>query len=242
MPDGSLNDVERRVANDRAALARSLDLLSDTLAPDRLKEQAAKTAQRYGAELGGQAWQAARENPAAFSLVGAGLALLLSGAGRRSEGAAEIPAPQPEPRTRSADRTQPSAPSAGDLRAALHRGLETLPPEARARVTEAREAAISAQEAVERRAAKATGQANRVIRDNPVAAGAAAFGVGALAAMLIPATRREDELLGARRDAVLDHARKALDAELADLRDNASEAPGDARRPDQRASASQVAS
>src|SRR6056297_228972 len=172
-----LSDIERRLAEDRDALARSLDLLSNTLSPDRLKTEASETANRLGSEIGGEAWRAARENPAAFALVGAGLALLLSGAGKRSEQAArhrarmaeaDDPATVPpmeamdgfDDRVARADarmrvgiaEEERRSASSQRLRSALNTGLEKLPPKARLRVIQAREQAISAQEAVERRA------------------------------------------------------------------------------------------
>ncbi|APX10520.1 DUF3618 domain-containing protein [Tateyamaria omphalii] len=243
MPDGSLPDIEQRVARDRAELARSLDVLSSTLDPDRLKREASDFVDSYGSDLGRQAWTAARENPAAFALVGAGLALLLSGTGRRDEGDA-VPAADPpvavppdaamdgfDARVAAADaqmRKQEEAAhapaSASRLRAALHSGLDTLPPEAKVRILNAREAAISAQEAVERQTAKMAGQAYSMARRNPIGCAAAAFGVGALVAALLPSTRREDELLGAHRDAMMAEAQTVLQAEVARARDAVADA------------------
>ncbi|WP_299046451.1 hypothetical protein [uncultured Tateyamaria sp.] len=243
MPDGSLPDIEQRVARDRAELARSLDVLSSTLAPDRLKREAADLANTYGSDLGRQAWTAARENPAAFALVGAGLALLLSNTGRRGEGdavpAADAPMAVPpeeamegfdarvaaaDAQMRKDEKAAHAPASASRLRAALHSGLDNLPPAAKARILNAREAAISAQEAVEREAAKVAGQAHSMARRNPVGCAAAAFGVGALVAALLPSTRREDDLLGAHRDAMMAEAGTTLQAEMARARDAVADA------------------
>lgn len=234
MPNRSLSDIELRLERDRAALAHSLDILSTTLAPERLKREAVQTADRYGSELGQQAWAAARENPAAFALVGAGFALLLSGTGRRAEVDAferEAASVSPEAamegfdtRVATADAqmraggdTSPT-PTASRMRSALHSGLDKLSPEARVRVLNAREAAISAQQAVERRAAKLAGQADAIARQNPVVAGAAAFGIGALIAALLPSTRHEDDLLGSHRDVMVNEAQKTLRDEVSRLK------------------------
>lgn len=236
MPDGKLSDIERRVAEDRAALARSLDLLSDTLSPDRLKAEASRTAESYGTDLSRQLWDATRENPAAFALVGAGLALLISGAGRRDDHDAAVQEFKAVPpaeamagfdarvaeadakmRADSTGLTEETL-SAGRMRAALDRGLDALPPAARNRVRKARLAAIRAQEAVERRAKRVSRQSADMVTKQPVAVGAAAFGVGALVAAILPNTKREDALMGSKRDALMREARVAMAQELEALR------------------------
>ncbi|MEL6644828.1 MAG: hypothetical protein AAFQ79_12920 [Pseudomonadota bacterium] len=236
MPDGNLTDIERRVAADRAALARSLDLLSDTLSPDRLKAEASRTAETYGTDLSRQLWDATRENPAAFALVGAGLALLLSGAGRRDDHDAATQSFEAVPPAKAMDGFDARVAeadakiradstgltdetlSSGRMRAALDRGLDALPPVARNRVRKARIAAIRAQEAVERRAKRVSRQSADMVTKQPIAVGAAAFGVGALVAALLPNTRREDALMGAKRDALMAEARTALAHELEAVR------------------------
>ena len=228
MADGSLDDIERRVAEDRAALAESLDLLNETLAPERLRAEASSVVQDYGTDIRDQLWGAARENPAAFALVGAGLALLLSGGGRRPEGepiSTRRKAGSTEAAMRSAEtaghaKVAPDAesavdrPSARRLRSALDRGLDRLPPKARARVRDARLAAIRAQEDVERRASRLAARGDRVLHERPVEAAAVAFGIGALIAAFLPATRREDEAMGARRDRLMNQAQTAFEREL----------------------------
>jgi len=242
MAEHDLNDIEAQVARDRADLARSLDILGETLSPDRLKDQAARTADSLGKDIGGQAWDAARENPAAFALVGAGLALLLSGAGRRGETDGHVSAsPQaaesPEAmqgfdeRVAKADaqirRTAqpPAQPSrrqatARHLRDTLSHGLDKLPPDARRHVTNARLAAIDAQETVERHAARIAQKSSAFVTDQPIAVGAAAFGIGALIATILPGTRPEDETMGRTRDALMARAGDALRTETEAMRDN----------------------
>lgn len=252
MPDGTLTEIERRVARDRAALAQSLDTLSDTLSPTRLKNEASQAAEIYGSDLTRQVWDATRENPAAFALVGAGLALLMSGAGRRPEHDA-TPAYATDPahpavpdavppleamagfdeRVAAADvtlredstGTMDDDISSSRLRAALNRGLDQLPPAARRRVLDARIQAIRAQDAVERRAAKLGRQSSQMISKQPIAVGAAAFGIGALIGTLLPGTRREDEWMGHQRDALMQEAQTAFRREMDAVQDMAAPQP-----------------
>ena len=74
-----ISELERNIAADRNKLSHSLDNLSAALNPDNVKHHATALAETYGGDLGRQAWDAARQNPAAFALVGAGLGLLFTG-------------------------------------------------------------------------------------------------------------------------------------------------------------------
>lgn len=231
MPD--LETLETQVERDRAALVHSLDALTQTVAPERIVSEVSKTAETYGGELGQQAWRAARDNPAAFALVGAGLGLLLTGTGTR--------APQPTASKRPTALKDPNAafigfdervakadskikeemtgmtdhaPKASRLRAALDHGLDALPAASRTRVRKARQAVIDAQEKVEAQAAAAARKSKTFAHEQPLAVGALALGVGALLGALVPASRKEDELMGAQRDALMQSAQETLRAEM----------------------------
>ncbi|WP_371225291.1 DUF3618 domain-containing protein [Roseovarius sp. 2305UL8-3] len=228
-----LDTLEAQVEQDRAALSRSLDALTATVAPDHIAQQIGSTAQAYGGELGTQAWRAARDNPAAFALVGAGLGLLLTGAGTRDEKAVRRTnsvAPNDaltgfDQRVAKADAEMKEEmtgmidpePKASRLRAALDHGLDKLPDASRNRVMKAREAAIEAQEKVEAQAARMARKTKTFAHEQPLAVGALALGVGALIGALMPSSRKEDELMGAHRDALMRDAEKTLRAEMEKL-------------------------
>lgn len=238
MPD--FDRLEARVEQDRAALANSFDELTDTFSAERIATNLSDTVKGYGGELGSQAMSAAKQNPAAFALVGAGLALMLSGAGKDRRPAARVQATARPPvdsmdgfdeRVATADAKMRAemtgtsmSPTALKLRANIDRGLAKLPPAARSRVLKARHAALSAQEAVERNAKKTARKAQRLHDDQPMIAGAVAFGFGVLAAALLPNTRREDDLMGARRDALMAEAQRVMSKEMAVLQGKATAA------------------
>ncbi|UWR67690.1 hypothetical protein K4K95_13255 [Phaeobacter inhibens] len=220
MPETSeLTDLESEVARDRVALSKSLDTLAVSLSPDRIATQVSATASHYGGEISQQLLSTARANPAALALVGTGIALLMSGAGQRRE-----PGPRPQPntptRTPATPTVQPVAskgPSAKRLRAALDHGLDRLPPKARKQIRKARLAAIHIQEDLERRAAKLSRASQEGVAAQPLVAGGLAFGLGAIAAALLPQTRQEDALLGEKRDALMAEARDILQQEMRSL-------------------------
>lgn len=229
MSDDRLDTMEHRVARDRAALTQSLDTLANTFAPERMS----RTAEGYALEMGQQVFGEARKNPAAFALVGAGLALLLSGTGRQSNPPAPKPSVPPQDamagfdaRVASADaaiKRQASgarrpALSSRRLRAAVNSGLERLDPATRTEVLKLRHQAIEAQMRIEARASRAMTKAGAAYGKQPLAAGAVAFGVGALIATILPNTRREDEMLGAHRDRLMDAAATLVRDEVASVR------------------------
>ena len=225
-------DIEREAAAERQNLASSLDALSAAVNPDNMKQHAAVLAEHYGGDLGRQAWGAAKQNPAAFALLGAGLGLLFTGTGTRPESRPPEPTAVPpeqafdgfDERVAAADAKmnkemsgmieQAKAPRAAWLREKLNDGLDALPASAQERVLKARKAALNAQEAVEAQAHAAAKQTKTFMNDQPMAVGAIAVGLGALIGSLLPSTRREDHLLGERRDATMAAAKATLQGEL----------------------------
>lgn len=228
----NFSQIESEAARERQKLAASLDTLSNTVSLENIQTHAAVLAETYGGDLGRQAWGAAKQNPAAFALVGAGLSLLLSGTGSRPETRrppqnlvptdeafagfdARVAAADQEIKEEMTGMTEhDTAPRAAWLRAKLNDGLDALPDTARDRVLEARKAALDAQEKVEARARVAAQKSQSFMHDQPLAVGAIALGLGALIGALLPSTRREDDLLGEHRDAVMATARSALQEEI----------------------------
>ena len=230
-----LGTLETQIERDRENLTRTLDNLTSTLSPDHIATRVASSVEGYGGELGRQAWDSAKKNPAAFALVVAGIGLLISGTGTRSKAAPATSVTPPkaamagfDERVEEADAamkadmaTESAAPKASWLRENLHAGLDTLPSSAKARVIKVRKAAIVAQEKVEAQAAALARKTSAFHNDQPLAVGALALGLGALVAALLPATRREDELLGEHRDAMMKKAQDALKTEMARISQSA---------------------
>lgn len=226
-----IDHISERVEADRARLASSLDALTDTVSPQSLAREVSAAANDIGGDMAQKAWSTLRGNPAGGLLVAIGMGLLASGSQPR-------PAPQQQPRRVATEPTiamvgfdervaeadaemraemtgqlEPR-PEASRMKAALNSGLEKLPPKARQRVLKARQAAISAQESIERQTRRAARKTSGFIHEQPLTAGALALGFGVLAASLLPGTRREDALMGKRRDALMADARNALEEEM----------------------------
>ncbi|WP_300030732.1 DUF3618 domain-containing protein [uncultured Roseobacter sp.] len=226
----SIRDIERDIEASRGLLERSLGQLMTALSPQQVSDTLAREMQQRGGAAVPAAMDMVRANPAGVALVGIGIAALLAGPKRpvnrpqfdtRSVPVAERQSGD-DPLTGEFDRRVAAAaadqneePRAPRLRAALNDGLANLPAPARRRVIKAREAAIEVQEKLDRKAAAAGRRARSFHQRQPLATGALALGVGAVVAALLPRTRMEDDLLGARRDNLLQQAEFALRDELA---------------------------
>ena len=224
--------IKRTATAERQELAASLDALSSAVNPENLQNHAAALADTYGGDIGRQAWSAAKQNPAAFALVGAGISLLLTGTGTRPDARPpkqtlvptdkayvgfdeRVEAADREMKEEGSDMAQSdSAPRAAWLRTKLNDGLDALPPAGQKRVRAAREAVLEAQENVEAKSRAAAQKSQTFMHNQPLAVGALALGFGALVGALLPSTRREDDLLGEYRDAAMASARATLKEEL----------------------------
>jgi ElaB/YqjD/DUF883 family membrane-anchored ribosome-binding protein len=86
---------------------------------------------------------------------------------------------------------------------------------------------------VRRATSDAGSRLQRFVRDNPLAAGAVAAAVGATVGMALPETRRENELMGEARDAVVTRAQEAARGAAEKVQDAAQrvgDVAGDAAR------------
>lgn len=240
-----LSDIERETARERQKLAESLDSLSSAVDPDNVRAYAASAVDRYGKDIGTQALDTAKSNPAAFALVGAGLALLVSGGGKRANPESNRPNSPPMPqdalydfdqrvaradaqiqrdrRTQMEQQTDQTQPRAAWLREKLNDGLDALPDAARERVTKARLSAIAAQEKIDAQTRRMRNQSSTLFYNQPLAVGGIALGLGALVGALLPSTEREDEMMGAQRDRFMAQAQEALREELDKVRSAASD-------------------
>ena len=228
-----MNQLEHEIRQDRSMLEQTLGQLTTALSPERISSTVAREIDARGGALGQTAMDMARANPAAMLLVGAGVAALLAGPRK----------PNPEPpydvrarqapagtlqddtltaefdrRVAAADAAMDAEPRAPKLRAALNSGLANLPEPARRRVIKAREAAIDAQEKIDRQAEIAKRKARSFHQRQPLSTGAVALGIGAILAAVLPRTRVEDDLMGAQRDALMQQAELTLRDEIARAR------------------------
>ncbi|MFA8443896.1 DUF3618 domain-containing protein [Yoonia sp.] len=225
----NIDRISKRVEADRAELAHALDALTETVKPQTVVDELTAAATEIGGAMTNKAWGSLRDNPAGGLLVTLGLGLLASGPPKRPRAETQPVATDPDTalagfdaRVAKADAEMraemtgemPDQPDASRMKAALNAGLDHLPPAARKRIIRARKAVMETQESIERKSKRAARKTKGFIHTQPITAGALAFGFGVLAAAVLPGTRREDALLGKRRDALMAEAHDMLEDEL----------------------------
>ncbi len=218
-----LSQLEHQADHHRAHAHNALSALFAAFAPSKLGRQAVEEASGVTEDIAQTALKHARANPAGLALIGVGAALValnrpsarpVAAHGTEAERIARADA-KLQAKARVASNTTPI--SASTMRKMLDAGLDHLPPQARERVIEARLKAIDAQDAVERRARKIASQAREAHQSQPFTTAMAIAGLGALVGALLPSTRTEDALLGAKRDQLMRSAEAALKAEMVEI-------------------------
>ncbi|MEO0390606.1 MAG: DUF3618 domain-containing protein [Pseudomonadota bacterium] len=127
--------------------------------------------------------------------------------------------------TASAQNLRATAASkAAALRARIQDGTAEMSEAARTRVVQARAAAVSAQQQVERQAEQAAQAARQTAYDRPLMIGALAMAAGAALALALPRTSTENRALGAQRDRLMDEADRIFREETSKLKSVASAA------------------
>ncbi|MDI3335558.1 DUF3618 domain-containing protein [Defluviimonas aestuarii] len=113
----------------------------------------------------------------------------------------------------AADRAQIIASFTDDMRATLRDGLDSLSETARERVVKAREAAYSAHLRTAQTVRTGGREAERLINEHPMIAGAVALALGAAFAAALPRTRAEDRAFGEESDHLMERAATLLKEE-----------------------------
>ena len=194
--------LEREIDRQRAHLTGIIDALEGRLSPGEMINKALQGSKDGGREFATNLAQAVRDNPTAALLTATGMAWLWTSQ-------RHPPAHHREP---------------GEL----GRGLSEKADGARASLGNARhnvgEKTHDAVDSVRRGAHRASDGFQHLLDDNPMAVGAIGIAVGAVLGGLLPPTQKEDELMGATRDRMADHAREGLHQAREDLQEAGREA------------------
>lgn len=164
-----------------------------------------------------------RENPGPSLLIGAGLAWLF--VNRERERTRSLPT---RLRDRAHDAKAATQESYAEARVNAHLRVEHAKEAAGERMDAARQATNerldAAKSAMQQRSAVLQQKYNSMLDENPLALGACALAAGLAIGLLIPPTRRENELLGEASDSLMHQARdivnEARRAAVSTLRSN----------------------
>jgi ElaB/YqjD/DUF883 family membrane-anchored ribosome-binding protein len=226
----SPEDIEREIEQTRSRLSRDIDELGNKLSPSNLKEEA-KTAIKDAAQgavsnVGEQARRTSsrlveviRENPLPVIAVGAGVTWLLTQRSRSDvSGDRMAKYAYTGPERRQGRHWQSGSGGTGRIGTSVS-GVKESVSEAASDVAER---AGELKERVGERIGEIGGQARwqtqrvktnleHAAEENPLALAIGATVVGLALGLLLPGTRREDEVMGSARDQLVDRAEETIE-------------------------------
>jgi ElaB/YqjD/DUF883 family membrane-anchored ribosome-binding protein len=216
----SPEEIERDIQRTRARVGRDIDALGEKLSPQNLKQQAkdavAEKAQDIVSNVGQQARRTGsrladfvRENPLPVAAVGLGVTWLFTLRTRNAvsgDRMARFAYTGPERR-------------APDGRTSLGRRLADRTARAREKVSgaaaevseRAGDLGATAKRRMWERTERARGGLEQMMEENPLALVAGAAILGLALGLVLPETRREQRLMGARRDQLVDRVQTAAE-------------------------------
>jgi ElaB/YqjD/DUF883 family membrane-anchored ribosome-binding protein len=235
--DKSPEDIEREIEQTRNRVSRDIDELGNKLSPQNLKEEAKSAikgaAQGAVSNVGEQARRTGsrlveviRENPLPVIAVGAGVTWLLTQRSRSEvSGGRMARYAYTGPERRQGESWQSGSGIRGRVGGTVSgvkdsvSGVKDSVSEAASSVAErAGEFKERAGERIGELGGEARRQARRIktnlehtAEENPLALAIGAAVVGLALGMLLPGTRREDEIMGSARDQLVDRAEKTAE-------------------------------
>jgi ElaB/YqjD/DUF883 family membrane-anchored ribosome-binding protein len=226
----SPEDIEREIEQTRSRLSRDIDELGNKLSPSNLKEEA-KTAIKDAAQgavsnVGEQARRTSsrlveviRENPLPVIAVGAGVTWLLTQRSRSDvSGDRMAKYAYTGPERRQGGHWQSGSGGTGRIGSSVSSVKDSVSEAA----SDVAERAGELKERVGERMGEIGGQARwqtqrvktnleHAAEENPLALAIGATVVGLALGLLLPGTRREDEVMGSARDQLVDRAEETIE-------------------------------
>lgn len=222
-PEARTLEIREEIEETRQEISETMGAIQEKLRPSNLVSEAASaTSERVkhmaysAADTAEDWWEASggssfldriRRNPVPATLAGAGLVWLAfsnGGHSRRSLGYYD----------RSANRNRGR--EYGRWQEGDARGEAVT-----SRVASSAETALDETRRVARRSQN---RLNQMLRDNPIAVGAAAMVLGAAVGLALPETERENELMGETRDNALEQAQHLAQTTVERVKDAATDA------------------
>ena len=220
--DQSPEQIEHEIQRTRDRMSSNIDELGDRLSPENLKQQAKEALSEKAGEVvagvGDQAREAGSQmlefiarNPLPVAAAGLGAIWLFTlRKGNRSEVSGNrmakfaytgperrLPGERPAFARRLADRAENTRQSVSDTISEAGEKASELKERVQERAGELGEAARE-------RAGDARSGLERMMRDNPLAVAGGAALIGLALGMLLPETERERDMMGSKRDEIVD--------------------------------------
>lgn len=201
-------DIEGDIDRTRAAMDRTFDALAGKLTPQQLMVEGLGAFKEGSTTIATKLVETAREHPVPATIIGLGIALLISEKSSGGETSSTVRDKADDAKTAASYGLHRAGERAGEMTDHL-----------RERVDHVGERAHQVSDRVRGKAAEVPDRARRKVHDaklgfwqfmdrQPLAVGAAALAAGLAAGLSIPETERENELMGEARDRLMDRAQE----------------------------------
>jgi ElaB/YqjD/DUF883 family membrane-anchored ribosome-binding protein len=193
-------EIEREIEQTRARMSENIDTISEKLRPGNLAQSAVESVGEQARHTGSRVANVIRQNPIPVAAIGLGVTWLV--AQQRSKRGARYGYRGPERRTSGYRERRRGLGTRSGAEVGAERAQERISElggEAKERM---QQLGSGAREQTRRVGARL----ERMIDQNPLVVAAGAVVVGLAAGLLLPGTRREDELMGSARDQLMERA------------------------------------
>ncbi|SJZ54531.1 DUF3618 domain-containing protein [Novilysobacter spongiicola] len=191
--------LEREIDQQRNHIGELIGALENKMSPGQIFDMVISRGKGGGHEFTSNLARTVKQNPMPTLLTAAGLAWLMAGQ-RHGDSTSHA--------TAYSSDTHPDKPGIGErVGQARHNAGEKIGA-ARERIGDSAHHAV---DSVKDRARRANEGVHNMMDENPLALGAMGIAVGALLGAMLPATRKEDELMGPTRDRFMDKGRDKLE-------------------------------
>jgi ElaB/YqjD/DUF883 family membrane-anchored ribosome-binding protein len=191
-------EIEREIEQTRARMSERIDTISEKLRPGNLAQSAVESVGEQARHTGSRLANVIRENPIPVAAIGVGFTWLVAQQ-RSKRGLARYGYRGPERRISGYRERRRGLGTRSGATVGAQERLSELGSEAKERM---QQLGSTAREQTHRVGAGL----ERMIDENPLAVAAGAVVVGLAAGLLLPGTRREDELMGSARDQLMERA------------------------------------
>lgn len=226
--DDEVAQTRAEIEQTRADMGETVDALQDRLSPENIRYQAKEQVRETARETGSGFMNTVKQNPIPTAMVGVGVGWLIasaSGGGGNSGGSSSggysggYQGGSSDVYYGSAygrgsyDRSYGSSGDSGGSSMEEVRGRAgEAAGQAQERMSQmggqAQERANQAGQQAQQQAQRAKGGFQRMMRENPLALGAAVLGIGAAVGLSLPGTSKEDEMMGETRDQLMERGKQ----------------------------------
>ncbi|PLS87346.1 MAG: hypothetical protein CYG60_02375 [Actinobacteria bacterium] len=197
----------------RAEMSETVDAIQERLSPQNLKEQAKVQAKETARGAGSGFVERIKQNPVPAAMVGIGLGWLLM-SGREGSSGPQRSQDGPYYYERPAGRSYPSyyeessGSSVGQGQGRPGEAAGQARDRAGQVTGQAQERASQLGSQAQDQAQRAKGGLQRMLRENPLAVGAMAVGLGAAVGFSLPETDKENRAMGEARDSLVERGKE----------------------------------